>query len=43
MQRVEDRLEKTLLVVEPLQISLQVFLPNPVDPVEELVQESVFH
>ena len=43
LERVEDRLEKSLLVVEPLQIRLEIALPHAVDPVEQLVQEGVFH
>ncbi len=43
LQRVEDRLEEALLVVEPLEIGLQVALADAVDAVEELVEERVFH
>jgi len=43
LERVEDRLKKALFVVEALEISLQVILTDPVDPVEKLVQKRVFH
>jgi hypothetical protein len=42
LERIEDRLEKTLLVVQPLKICLQIALTYPVDAIQQLIEEGVF-